>query len=121
MKKAQRRVNFLENTTDLEIAALAKCGMSNVMIAERTGYTGGKITYRRHVLKDIEQPGFPKGISYYRAWGLGLSVEAQDYVRTMVPRVERQLARTLPTQIAHPTPQIVEMKHFNKHKLRKAA
>lgn len=116
MKAHRYRINFVDNPDDLEAATLAKGGMATALIMQRTGLSAGQVQTRKTRLKQIEKPNWAKkkGIGYYRAWALGLSQESQDWLETVAPKIKRQLERTLPTQIVHPTPKIVEMKYFRK-------
>lgn len=110
MKAHQRRINFLDPDT-LEAAALAKAGISNSSDAmKRTGLTVGQITRRVNIMRDVEKPSwYRKGISYRRAWTLGLSRESREYLKHVLPGIRREVERTIPQQLVHPTPKIIEM------------
>ena len=121
MKANRRTINPLDPLV-LEAQALSKGGIASAYIERSTGYSSGQISYRVKLLLAVEKPGWKQpGISYRRAWALGITREAQDWIRRIAPKIEREISRTMESAFEHPTPKIIEMRELQRQNKRRAA
>lgn len=102
MKQPNPRVTF-ESDRDAVCLAEAMLGQSNKAIMLRTGLSSSQITYRLHKAKTVQ--GNEHG--YRVAWRNGESDLVKRIKRDVVAVLKKDIQRTLPVQIAHPTPEMV--------------
>jgi hypothetical protein len=102
-KIARHRITF-HSGDDNESVALAKMGLSNRAIKERTKLSDGQITYRLHKAKTVE--GNDSG--YRVAYRNGESDFALRVIHDLAGVLREEVRRTITPKIEHPTPKIVE-------------
>lgn len=100
----RHRITF-QDLPDIETIALGQLGFSNAAISEATGLTSGQIQYRLTKAKKLAE--LPKGKGYRSTWRDGTSEIARTIAHAYAPGLRREIRRTLPTKIEHPTPEIV--------------
>lgn len=102
-KIPRHRINFYAGD-DNESVALAKMGLSNYAIKERTKLSDGQITYRLHKAKVVE--GNYHG--YRVAYRNGESDFARQMIHDLAGVLREEVRRTITPKIDHPEPKTVK-------------
>lgn len=102
MKKSRDRITF-EGDSDSEALALAMMGQSDRAIIRQTGLTPNQINYRLAKAKRIERNKH----GYRVAWRNGESAMVKQVKADLLAITKREIQRTLPQQIAKPTPKTI--------------
>lgn len=106
MKKIPRHLVTFEFGADREALLLAKLGMGNRYIRLKTGLSSGKITYRLHKAKQLEENDHGYRVDWRNGNSPLLDRMLQDYAGIL----EREIDRRVVVKIVHPTPKTVKLK-----------
>lgn len=105
--KPQKRSPIItfEMGDDNEAIALAKLGLSNRAIKERTKLNDNQITYRLSKAKRIEQNEFGYRVDYRN----GSSPMAMQIIHDIAGILREEVRRTITPKIVRPTPETVKI------------
>ena len=104
-KKIARNVITFQSGDDNECVALAKMGLSNRAIQDRTILNKCQINYRLHKAKETEGNQFGYRIDYRN----GTSRLAMQMINDLAGVLREEIRRNITPKLTHPTPETIKL------------
>jgi hypothetical protein len=103
-KRLSKNVITFDSGDDNRVVVLAKLGMSNKAIRDRTKLTSNQITYRLHKAKVVEENDGGYRVEFRN----GVSPLAQQLINDLSGVLEQEVRRNISPRILHLVPETVK-------------